>query len=115
LKKDPIHPSPLGPSILTHGQYTGHTHEPTIILEAVASKDLWIWHDFFGLPESLDDINIFHRSHLFAKLVVKGRLQKLITQSMVIIIQWGIILLIESILNVPHLLNPYEGCGTSSN
>lgn len=29
------------------GQYTGHAHEPTIILEAVASKDIWIWHAFF--------------------------------------------------------------------
>jgi hypothetical protein len=25
----------------------GHHHTPTIILEAVASKDLWIWHAFF--------------------------------------------------------------------
>lgn len=40
-----------------HGQYTGHVHEPTIILEAVASKDLWIWHAFFGLPGSHNDIN----------------------------------------------------------
>jgi hypothetical protein len=26
--------------------YTGHVHEPTIILEAVADGDLWIWHAF---------------------------------------------------------------------
>jgi len=44
-------------------------HEPTIILEAVASKDLWIWHAFFGLPGSHNDINVLHRSHLFARLV----------------------------------------------
>jgi len=43
------------------GQYTGHVHEPTIILEAVASKDLWIWHAFFGLPGSHNDINVLHR------------------------------------------------------
>jgi hypothetical protein len=29
-----------------HEQYTRHEHEPTIILEAVASHDLWIWHAF---------------------------------------------------------------------
>ena len=29
------------------GMYSGHVHEPTIILEAVASYDLWIWHAFF--------------------------------------------------------------------
>ena len=50
------------------GQYTGHVHEPTIILEAIAYKDLWIWHAFFGLPGSHNDINVLHRSHLFARL-----------------------------------------------
>ena len=40
------------------GMYTGHCHEPTIILEAVASYDLWIWHAFFGMPGSLNDINV---------------------------------------------------------
>ena len=30
-----------------HGMYTGHVHRPTIVLEAVASYDLWIWHVFF--------------------------------------------------------------------
>ena len=29
-------------SIAWHEMYTGHCHEPTIILEAVASQDLWI-------------------------------------------------------------------------
>jgi hypothetical protein len=48
--------------------YTGHFHEPTIILEAVASRNLWIWHAFFGLPGSHNDINVLHRSPLFAKL-----------------------------------------------
>ncbi len=38
------------------GMYQGHVHEPTIILEVVASKDLWIWHAFFGLPGSHNDI-----------------------------------------------------------
>jgi hypothetical protein len=50
------------------GQFFGHHHTPTIILEAVASQDLWIWHAFFGLPRSLNDINVLHRSPLFAKL-----------------------------------------------
>ena len=31
------------------GMYKGHVHEPTIILEVVASKVLWIWHAFFGM------------------------------------------------------------------
>ncbi|XP_042024088.1 uncharacterized protein LOC121771368 [Salvia splendens] len=32
------------------GQYTGRSGKPTIILEAVASYDLWIWHASFGTP-----------------------------------------------------------------
>ena len=50
------------------GLYTGHCHEPTIILEVVASQDLWIWHAFFGLPGSLNDINVLDRSHVFTLL-----------------------------------------------
>jgi hypothetical protein len=50
------------------GMYSGHVKEPTIILEAVASTDLWIWHAFFGLPRSFNDINVLHRSHLFDRL-----------------------------------------------
>jgi hypothetical protein len=50
------------------GLYCGRNKEPTIILEAIASQDLWIWHSFFGLPGSLNDINVLHRSHLLARL-----------------------------------------------
>ena len=45
-------------------QYCSHICEPTIILEAVASYDLWIWHAFFGLPGSNNDINVLERSHV---------------------------------------------------
>jgi hypothetical protein len=41
----------------------------TIVLEAVASYNLWIWHSFFGLPGSHNDINILNRSPLFKKLL----------------------------------------------
>jgi hypothetical protein len=50
------------------GIHCGHVKEPTIILEAVASTDLWIWHAFFGLPGSLNDINVLHRSPLFDRI-----------------------------------------------
>jgi len=30
----------------------------TIILETIASYDLWIWHAFFNLPGSLNDISV---------------------------------------------------------
>ena len=46
--------------------------EPSLILEAVASYDLWIWHAFFGLPGSHNDINVLDRSPIFTDLA-KGR------------------------------------------
>jgi hypothetical protein len=51
-----------------HTQYTRKIHDPTIVLEVVALDELWIWHCFFGLPGSLNDINILQWSHLFATL-----------------------------------------------
>ncbi|KAI7944969.1 hypothetical protein MJO28_010664 [Puccinia striiformis f. sp. tritici] len=51
------------------GQYKGKEKSPTIVLEAVASKNLRIWHSFFGSPGALNDINILHRSHLFDRLL----------------------------------------------
>ncbi|XP_039780809.1 uncharacterized protein LOC120648121 [Panicum virgatum] len=50
------------------GAYTGHKDGPTMILEAVASQDLWIWHTFFGLLGSLNDINVLCHSPLFQSL-----------------------------------------------
>jgi hypothetical protein len=40
---------------------------PTIILEAVASHDHWIWHAFFGVVGSNNDINVLSQSDLFVK------------------------------------------------
>ena len=34
-----------------HGQYRGHFKKPTIILEAVASYDLRIWHAFLACQD----------------------------------------------------------------
>jgi hypothetical protein len=53
---------------LWHGMYSGHVRVPTIILEVVVSKDLWIWHAFFGLSRSHNHINVLQQSPLFAKL-----------------------------------------------
>ena len=50
------------------GQYKGHVRACTIILEAVSSQDLWIWHSFFGMAGSHNDINVLQRSPVFARL-----------------------------------------------
>lgn len=50
------------------GQYTrGDYKIPTIILEAVASYDLWIWHAFFGVAGANNDINVINQSPLFTE------------------------------------------------
>ncbi|KAF5472425.1 hypothetical protein F2P56_009145 [Juglans regia] len=54
------------------GMYSGHIREPTIILEAVVSYDLWIWHAFFCMPGSHNDINVLERSFIFTELA-QGR------------------------------------------
>ncbi|ETN17200.1 hypothetical protein PPTG_21630 [Phytophthora nicotianae INRA-310] len=50
------------------GQYTGKESKPTIVLEAVVSRDLWFWHAFFGMPGSHIDINVLDRSDLFSRI-----------------------------------------------
>lgn len=55
-----------------HGQFAGRSGKPTIILEAVASKDLHIWHTFFGVPGTCNDINVLDRSPVFDELL-KGK------------------------------------------
>uniref|UniRef100_A0A0D3CX87 TF-B3 domain-containing protein n=1 Tax=Brassica oleracea var. oleracea TaxID=109376 RepID=A0A0D3CX87_BRAOL len=54
------------------GQYARGSGKPTIVLEAVASQDLWIWHTFFGPPGTLNDINVLDRSPLFDD-ILEGR------------------------------------------
>ncbi|GJZ78323.1 ALP1-like protein [Tanacetum coccineum] len=51
-------------------QYVRRDHglNPFILLEAVASQDLWIWHAFFGVAGSNNDINVLYQSPLFNDL-----------------------------------------------
>ncbi|KAK1619791.1 hypothetical protein QYE76_025308 [Lolium multiflorum] len=51
------------------GAYSGHEEGRTVILEAVISQDLWIWHSFFGMAGSNNDINVLHRSPVFNRLM----------------------------------------------
>ncbi|XP_071729396.1 protein ALP1-like [Rutidosis leptorrhynchoides] len=47
-------------------QYTrGDQKGPSVMLEAVASQDLWICHAFFGMAGSNNDINVLNMSSLF--------------------------------------------------
>ncbi|XP_076925350.1 uncharacterized protein LOC143588137 [Bidens hawaiensis] len=52
------------------GQYHRGDHdEPTVIVEAAASFELWIWHVFFGMPDVNNDIAVINVSPLFDRLV----------------------------------------------
>ncbi|XP_071699219.1 protein ALP1-like [Rutidosis leptorrhynchoides] len=52
------------------GQFTRGDHKvPTIMLEAVASYDNWIWHAFFGVAGSNNDLNVLNASNLFNSML----------------------------------------------
>jgi hypothetical protein len=54
-------------------QFTcGDQKVSTLILEVVASHDLWIWHAFFGVAGSNNDINVLNQFTVFIK-VLKGQ------------------------------------------
>jgi hypothetical protein len=50
------------------GKFRGHSERAIVILEAVASHDLWIWHSFFGMVGTHNDINVLQRSPVFSRL-----------------------------------------------
>ncbi|GJR44857.1 ALP1-like protein [Tanacetum coccineum] len=45
-----------------------HGPDPFILLEAIASNDLWIWHAFFGVSGMNKDVNVLRQSPLFNDL-----------------------------------------------
>nr|GEY09723.1 hypothetical protein [Tanacetum cinerariifolium] len=47
----------------------GDKKHPTIMLEAVASQDLWIWHTFYGITGVDNDMNVLDNSSLFDDLL----------------------------------------------
>ncbi|XP_073286159.1 uncharacterized protein [Primulina huaijiensis] len=54
--------------LLYIGQYASRSGSPTIILEAVTDYDLWIWHAYFGMLGSNNDINVLVSSNLFSNI-----------------------------------------------
>ncbi|XP_021757218.1 uncharacterized protein LOC110722221 [Chenopodium quinoa] len=61
------------------GIYQGRSKTATVILEAIASRDLWIWHAFFGTPGSRNDINVVQRSPVFDDIINNRAPQVLFT------------------------------------
>ncbi|KAL6279196.1 hypothetical protein ACE6H2_016077 [Prunus campanulata] len=49
----------------TRGDYGNRKGQKSIILEAVASFDTWVWHAFFGVAGSQNDLNVLGQSPVF--------------------------------------------------
>ena len=49
--------------------YKGAKGGCSVVLEAVAPHDFWIWHSFFGMSGTHNDINVLQYSAVFSKLV----------------------------------------------
>ncbi|XP_058211662.1 uncharacterized protein LOC131323840 [Rhododendron vialii] len=56
-------------SVAWHGMHRGHHNKPTLILEAIASRDLWIWHAFFGMVGSHNDVNVLDHAQNFDNFI----------------------------------------------
>lgn len=51
------------------GQFKGKEKKPTVVLEAIADSELWIWGMNFGSAGSLNDINILDASSIVQKIL----------------------------------------------
>lgn len=51
-----------------NGQFKGKGKYATTTQKIVASNDLWVWHSYFGLSGSNNDLNVLRRFHMFARL-----------------------------------------------
>ena len=54
------------------GQFQDRSGSKSLIMEAIATKDLWIWHAYIGMPGSNNDINVVDRSPLLTNML-KGK------------------------------------------
>jgi hypothetical protein len=51
------------------GQYKGKESDKTLVLEAIADADLYIWYYFFGKSGSLNDINILNENTIVGSIL----------------------------------------------
>jgi hypothetical protein len=56
-------------SIFTSRHVQGTQGACSVVLEAVADQDLWIWHAFFSMTGSPNGINVLLCFNVFQKLV----------------------------------------------
>ncbi|XP_023738213.1 uncharacterized protein LOC111886214 [Lactuca sativa] len=67
-------------SVAWKGQYASDHHgSPSLVLEVVASQDLWILHAFFGVAGSNNDVNVLDQSSILDDLLNGKTLDALFT------------------------------------
>ncbi|VVA41610.1 PREDICTED: putative nuclease HARBI1, partial [Prunus dulcis] len=47
------------------GDYENRKGQTSIILEAITGFDIWVWHAFFGVAGSQNDLNVLGQSPVF--------------------------------------------------
>jgi hypothetical protein len=52
-----------------HGQHRNKDKKKTMVMEAFATQDTWIWHAFYGMPGSCNDLNVLDNSPFIAQLM----------------------------------------------
>ncbi|CAM6116693.1 unnamed protein product [Calypogeia fissa] len=55
--------------VALQGQFRDKDGENSIVLEAIATQNLWIWHAYVGVPRSNNDINVVDCSPLLVDLL----------------------------------------------
>ncbi|XP_008240985.1 PREDICTED: uncharacterized protein LOC103339466 [Prunus mume] len=63
-------------SLYSDGDYGNQKGQKSIILEAVAGFNIWVWHAFFGVAGSQNDLNILGQSPVFND-VLRGEAPKI--------------------------------------
>lgn len=49
--------------------FKGKEKNPSIVLEEICDGELWIWHAFFGIPGSLNDIIVIQHSPTMERII----------------------------------------------
>ncbi|KAI5324473.1 hypothetical protein L3X38_033546 [Prunus dulcis] len=70
------------------GDYENRKGQKSIILEAVARFDRWVWHAFFGVTGSQNDLNVLGQSPVFND-VLRGQCPNITDQVKDIVYQTG--------------------------
>ncbi|CAL8998210.1 unnamed protein product [Prunus brigantina] len=77
------------------GDYGNRKGQKSIILEAVAGFDTWVWHAFFGVAGSQNDLNVLGQSPVFND-VLRGEAPKITYEINNIVYQTGYYLAMAS-------------------